>query len=291
MTPQEEERARLEDLPKDCLIYLKIVHYSTFKKLFEILSVSCQNVAFVFTKDSMLMNTLNEVQKYIIHLDLNCKNLSYHFNQQTVLYINAKDFYTDALRLKDKKSILYLYILKSTPTNFNLTFLSNEGDCSTSFVFRSLEENQVKKYSFPKFHFTVGCTMKSSLFHRLISERKKTDNVELSIKGKTIIFDSENKLSCKRIDTLFESERSVVFSNGDDIDDKNGRFDSDFSFSFGHFSCRKITNFYKITSISENTTLRLNYEKPDSPLTCEYKIQGDLGKLFLFFAAEKDPLL
>lgn len=286
MTPQEKERQRLEDLPNDCLIYLKIVHYSTFKKLFEILSVSCQNVAFVFTKDSMLMNTLNEVQKYIIHLDLNCKDLSYHFNQQTVLYINARDFYNDALRLKDKKSILYLYILKSTPTNFNLTFLSSDGDCSSSFVFRSLEENQVKKYSFPKFQFNIGCTMKSSLFHRLISERKKTDNVELAIQGRTIIFESENKLSCIRKDTLFESERSVLFSK--EIEEQeNNIFDSDVAFSFGQFSCRKITNFYKITSISENVALRLNYEKPDSPLTCEYNIQGDLGKLFLFFAAEK----
>ena len=305
MSLQSIERDRLENLHKDCLIMLKIIHFNTFKKLFEILAVSCGNVALVFTKDSLLMNTLNEIQSYIIHLNLNCKDkLTYHFNQQTVLYLNCKEFYNDALRLKDKKSILYLYVLKETPTNFNLTFLSGEGECSTSFVFRSLTENMVKKYSFPKFQFSLSCTMKSQLFHRLIGERKKTDTFELLMQGKTIQFISESKLSCRRHDVLFESNKSVLFrkSSNDQEDNVNNElwtdgikntdpdiFDSDIPFSFGKFSCRKINNFYKLPSISEHVTLHLNCDKRDSPLTCEYHITGSLGKLFLFFAAEKTP--
>ena len=302
MSLQNKERDRLENLHKESLVMLKIIHFNTFKKLFEILAVSCGNVALVFTKDSLLMNTLNEVQSYIIHMNLNCKEkMIYHFNQQTVLYLNCKEFYNDALRHKDKKSILYLYVLKQTPTNFNLTFLSGEGECSSSFVFRSLAENMVKKYSFPKFQFSVSCTMKSQLFHRLIGERKKTDFFELLMKGKTIQFISESKLSCKRHDVLFESDKSVLFTKSNNEDDNNSElwtdgvkntdpdiFDSEIPFSFGNFSCRKINNFYKLPSISEHVTLHLNCDKADSPLTCEYHIGGSLGKLFLFFAAEKN---
>lgn len=299
MTLQNQERERLENLHKESLIMLKIIHFSTFKKMFEILAVSCGNVSLVFTKDSLLMNTLNEMQKYIIHLNLNCREkMIYHFNQQTVLYLNCKEFYNDALIHKDKKSILYLYVLKETPTNFNLTFLSGEGECSSSFVFRSLSENMVKKYSFPKFQFSVSCTMKSQLFHRLIGERKKTDVFELLMKGKTIQFISESKLSCKRHDILFESNKSVLFTNNkeninselwtDGLQNTDPDiFDSERPFSFGTFSCRKINNFYKLPSISEHVTLHLNCDKPDSPLTCEYHIGGNLGKLFLFFATEK----
>jgi hypothetical protein len=118
------------------------------------------------------------------------------------------------------------------------------------------------------------------------------------MKGRTIQFISDSKLSCQRHDTLFESNKSVLFtkSNNEPEEElwtdkiKNADpviFESDIPFSFGNFSCRKINNFYKLPSISEHVTLHLNCEKPDSPLTCEYHIGGNLGKLFLFFAREK----
>jgi len=293
MAQQKQERERLENLHTECLIYLKIIHFGTFKKLFEILAVSCGNVAFSFTKESLLMNTMNEVQKYIVHLDLRCdsENLTYYFEQPTVLYINAKEFYNDALRLKDKKSVLYLYIRRDSPTNFNLNFLSSTGDCSTSFIFRSLNENRVKKYSFPKFHFNLSCTMKAQLFHRLIGERKKSDTFELIIQGKTLQFHSDNKISSERKDTLFESERSVLFARTPESVRAIEMLHPDIPFLLGRFSCRKINSFYKLPSICENVTLHLNYEKPDSPLTCEYKICSNFAKLFLFFAVEtpKEP--
>ena len=275
---KELERLRLETMHEDCIVYLKIVHFNTFKKLFEILASACGNIAFVFNSDRILMNTMNETQSFVLHLELFAKEkMTYRFNQQCIMYINARELYNDVFKIKDKKSICYLYVKKAQPENFYVTYLSCEGGVASTFELVSREED-VPKYTFPTFQFTLSVTLKSQLFHRLVSERKKPDNFELIVKNRSIVLNSDGILTSKRYDVIYEP--MVIFPKlSAEMIEKLKK-----PVSIGEFAVRKINLFYKLPAISEHVTLHMNTDDPGEPLACEYKLAGELGVLWVFFS-------
>lgn len=274
---KEQERIRLENLHDQCTIYLKIVHYNMIKKLFEILAGTCGVVGFVFTKDKLLMNTYNESQKMVIHLELNCEEkMTYHFQEQTIMYVNARKFYNDVFKIKDKKAILYLYRMQE---EFYLSYLTEDGGVCTTFKIITEREN-CEKYTFPTFQFTMSIPIKSQLFHRLLSERKKTDTFELFVRHRCLILSSDRTISSVRGDCIYEPQ--ITFPTTDKLSASLQERLKE-PISIGEFSVRKCNLFYKLPAISEHVVLHMNTDDPGEPLACEYKLAGELGTLFAFY--------
>jgi hypothetical protein len=274
---REFERSRLENLHTECIVYLKIVHLNVIKKLFEILAAATGNIAICFYRDKIIMSTVNRPQQFIVHLELYCKDKkTYYFEEPCIMYINAREFYNDAFKVKDKRSILYLYVKREFKTNFFITYLSSTGATSTTFELVSREED-VNNYSFPTFQFTISLSLKSQLFHRLLSERKKTDIFEVIVHKRNLILNSERTLTSKRKDVLFEPD--IIFPKL--TTEMKRKLES--PNSIGEYSVRKCNLFYKLPAIAEYITLHMNTDDPDEPFACEYKIGGDMGKLIVFF--------
>lgn len=283
----EEARNQLEN-KEDCLVFFKSIYFSVMKRLMEILSCSAGDIMFVFTKDKVKMNTLNQNQAIVIHLELNAKEkMTYFQKEKCYLAVNSRDFYKKCFKIKDRKSIMYWRILKNEPKNCKLSYLSGpKGNIISSFNLMSNQE-ETTSFSCSGFHFTIEIKIKSATFHRLISEREKNDTFELILNGRSLIIQCCDNLSISRSDVILEDGESVIFPQEEDMPDeaKNGK-----PISFGEFSVRKLNLFYKTTGISEDMKLHLNTDDPTKPIATEYLLTGDLGKLFVFYKRIKHSI-
>jgi hypothetical protein len=282
----EEARNYFESSKDDCLVFFKCIYFSVMKKLMEILSVASGDVMFVFTKDKVKMNTLNKNQQIVIHLELNAKEkMTYtQINQQCYLAVNSREFYKKCFKIKDRKSIMYWRILQDEPKNCKVSYLSGKnGNIVSSFNLMSIQE-ETTSFSCSGFDFSVDIKIKSSTFHRLISEREKNDTFELILDGRSLIIRCCNNLSISREDVILEDGETVIFPDHMPEETKK-------PISFGEFSVRKLDLFYKTTGISENLILHLNTDDPEKPISTQYILDGGLGNLFIFYTRVQPTII
>lgn len=274
----DEAREYFENSKKDCIVFFKSIFFSVIKRIMEILSVSSGDILFVFGKEKILMNTLNKNQGIIIHLELNAKDkMVYNQKETCSLAVNSSDLYKKCFKIKDRSSILYWRVLNNCPKNFKLSYLSGpKGNIATSFNLLS-KQNDVTSFSFKNFNFTLKIEIKSATFHRLLSERYKTETFELILHNKTLNMRCCNTLSFSRSDRIMHDGETVIFPDQMPEETKNKKI------SFGEFNVGKLNLFYKTTGIAQDLILHLNTLDPTKPICTQYLLNGELGSLFVIY--------
>lgn len=242
-------------------MHLKTVQASAIKSVFEVLKDIISDINFVFDKDGVSMQTLDNAKVTFINLFLDARNFEmYECNQRIVAGLNITNTFKllKAIGSNDTLEI-------SVDQKMHFTIENVQKKSKTVFHMNLLDIND-DEYNLNDLKFSITTVLQSVNFQRIIRDMSNFSSY-------VIIKRYENKLQLRCVGDFVEQTTELECSETIDgvIEDE--------------YSLKYINMFTKATTISSNVSIQ--HDIQGSPIAFKYFI-ANLGEIHFLLAPKVD---